>query len=636
MEDKSHSDLAEYGSYEKLEEDFVKDVLALLDVTKSEIADRNAKIDQLDSVIFGESLSSYLKIPIGHDKTKINWLRRAVEIHTEQFMGNGFQVISTYDSKDITSATDRDDKTRIKVENRKAKEYAEQRRNTIDQVIEDNGGAALFKDLAQNSSAIGDSVVKTYYDEQNKRFVISPVESIENFYAIWSNDNFREADAYAYVYQISLQQAARLYGCGDDTPTSPLGQPLKFSWSTATTSVSDQKMVTVIEITGYVPEWKAEKGRLTEVALGKETELNALIVGNKVKRLITDEKKLPRYYILPNKRQRRRPWGVSDISEAAIDINLTYIETLSDWRTVANKVNFPKFKALGFGKNVQMPKPKPRTVELIPLSDGQDIQLIAQGDSNQFDFKAQLDELEKEFVRETGISRVLFSDPTITLNSNQALMTSMKPTTDIAQAKKTLWKPILTQMFTDALETIAAYDDTVKELVTADDGWTLKVVYPDYIAKYDPSAFAMLLNRFNAGLISSQGFMEALGETKEEVDRISDEMDEATSAAIIGKQLPMLAQHAVQMEIQKEQMELQAEQQKQQASIVNETGVDASGKPISPPAGAGGAGSVGNSAQISTAANNTPGSGIMSQAGSGATSASASGAVAQTAQNNGA
>jgi hypothetical protein len=355
-------------------------------------------------------------------------------------------------------------------------------------------------------------------------------------------------------------------------------------------------MVTVIEITGFVPEWKAENGKLSEVELGYETELNALIVGNKVKRLITEPKKLPRYYILPNKRQRRRPWGVSDISEAAIDINLTYIETLSDWRTVANKVNFPKFKALGFGKNVQMPKPKPRTVELIPLSDGQDIQLIQQGDSNQFDFKAQLDELEKEFVRETGISRVLFSDPTITLNSNQALMTSMKPTTDIAQAKKTLWKPILTQMFVEALETLAEFDKDVAELVKADDGWTLKVVYPDYIAKYDPSAFAMLLNRFNAGLISSQGFMEALGETKEEVDRISDEMDEATSAAIIGKQLPMLAQHAVQMEIQKEQLELQAEQQKQQANIVNETGVAPGGKPINPPSGPGGAGSVGNSA----------------------------------------
>ena len=212
MEDKPHSDLAEYGSYEKLEEDFIKDVLGLLDVTKSEIAERNAKIDQLDSVIFGTALTNYLKIPFGHDKTKINWLRRAVEIHTEQFMGNGFQVISTYDSKDLTTAPDKQEKDRIKVENKKAKEYAEQRRNVVDQIIEDNGGQALFKDLAKNASAIGDSVVKIYYDENEKKVVISPVETIENFYAVWSNDNFREVDAYAYVYQISLQQAAKLYG----------------------------------------------------------------------------------------------------------------------------------------------------------------------------------------------------------------------------------------------------------------------------------------------------------------------------------------------------------------------------------------------------------------------------------------
>ena len=631
-----HSDLAEYGSYDKLQEDFAKDVLVALDQTKSEVAERNASIDKLDSVIFGTQLASYLKIPIGHDKTSVNWLRRAVEIHTDQFMGNGFQVISTYDSKDITTATDDSEKQRLKVENKKAKEYAEQRRNICEQIIEDNGGYSLFKDLAQNAGAIGNSVLKTYYDEKEKKFVISPVESVENFYAIWSDNNFREADAYAYVYQISKQQAAKLYGCGDDTPTSPLGQPLNFSYSTSTTTISDQKMVTVIELTGFVDEWAAENGKLKEVMLGEETEMNVLIVGNKVKRLITDKKKLPHYYVLPNKRQRRRPWGVSDISDAAIDINLTYIETLSDWRTVASKVNFPKFKGLGFGKNVNLPKPKPRTVEIIPLSDGQDIQLIQQGDSNQFDFKAQMDELEKEFVRETGLSRVLFSDPTITLNSNQALMTSMKPTTDIAQAKKSLWKPILTEMFTDALETIAAYDKDIEELTTADDGWILRVVYPDYIAKYDPSAFAMLLNRFNAGLISAQSFMEQLGETKEEMDRISDEMDESVSAAILGKQLPMIAQNTVQKEIQKEQLEMQAAQQQQQASIVNQTGVDASGKPLAPPTGASGAGSVGNSAQISTAANNTPGSGIMSQAGSGATTASPAGAVAQTAQNGGA
>jgi hypothetical protein len=595
---------AEPQSYEKTQEDFVKDILSLINETSSETAERNEKIQTLDSVIYGAGLKQRLKLPAGHDLTEVNWLRRAVEVHTDQFMGNGFQIVSTYNSKD-QNVTTPEDKERIRVENKVAKEYADQRRSVVQSIIDDNGGVVLFKELASNASAVGDSVIKSYYDEDEKRWMLSQVESVENFYAIWSSNDFRKTDAVAYVYQISQATAARMYDCDGDTPTSPLGQPLKFTWSTPTTSISDQKMVTVIEVTGIVRGWAAENGKLKKVEYGKETELNALTVGNMVKRFIGELKKLPRYYILPNKRYRRRPWGVSDITDAAIDINLTYIETLSDWRTVASKVNFPKFKVMGVGADVQIPKPKSRTIEMIPLSEGQDIAIIDQGDANQIDFKAQLEELKEQFVRETAISRVLFSDPTITLNSNQALMTSMKPTTDVAVAKKALWAPILTQIFTDALETLAEYDDTIKELVKADDDWYLKVVWPDYSAKYDPSASSMLINRFNAGLISIQSYMEQMGESKEEMDRIEDELTSPASAAIIGKQLPLLAQGVIQQP-----------------------------QPSAAPAGPGG--TPGNSAQISTPANNTPGSGIMSQPGSGATSTSPTGAVAQAAQVGGA
>ena len=606
MENKKHSDLKEYGSYDKVQEDFVKDVLALISETNSEVAERNANIETLDSVVYGKGLKTRLRLPVGHDLTEVNWLRRAVEIHTDQFMGNGFQIVSSYNSKDSSTLPD-NDKSRVKVENKTAKEYADQRRSLIQNIIDDNGGVVFFKELASNASAVGTSVVKSYYDTDAKKWVLSQVESVENFYAIWSNNDFRQVDLVAYVYQISQAQAARLYGCNESTPTSPLGQPLKYSWSTTSTTTSDQKMVTVIEVTGHVNEWAVVKDKLSEVGLGEETELNALIVGNSVKRLIGESKKLPRYYILPNKRYRKRPWGVSDITEAAIDINLTYIETLSDWRTVASKVNFPKFKVMGMSPEIQIPKPKSRTIEMIPLSEGQDIALIDQGDANQVDFKSQLEELKEQFVREAGISRVLFSDPTITLNSNQALMTSMKPTTDIAVAKKALWAPILTQLFTDALETLAEYDNDVKELVSADDDWYLKVVWPDYSAKYDPSASSMLINRFNAGLLSVQSYMEQMGESKEEVDRIEDELGSPATAAIIGKQLPMLVQ-----------------------------GVLAPQPQGSAPTPGGPGGTTGNSAQISTPANNTPGSGIMSQPGSGATSTSPTGAVAQSAQAGGA
>lgn len=609
VENKPHSDLKEYGSYDKLEKDFVQDVLNLLGETKSEIAERNSKINDLDDVIYGNGLRTRLSIPVGHDITKVNWLKRTVAIHTDQFMGNGFQMVSSYDSKDQNVASE-EDKKRIQTENKVAKEYADQRRNLIQNMIDDNGGIVLFKELAENASAVGFSVVKSYYDSTAKKWVFNQIEAVENFYAIWSSNDFRKADALAYVDQLSLTNAIREYGIPSTTPTSPFGQPMKFDYNTTTTTVSDQKMVTRIEITGFIPEWSIKDGKLVEVEEGMETEINAVIIGDSVDRLIGDPKKLPRYYILPNKRYRKRPWGVADISDEAVDINLTYIETLSDWRTVGSKVNFPKFKAIGMDPSSQIPKPKPRTIEILPLSEGQDIELINQGDANQVDFSAQIDELEKQFVKETGLSRVLFNDPTITLNSNQALMTSMKPTTDIAVAKKALWSPILTEMFTDAIETLAKYDKDVAKLVKADDGWFLKVIWPDYTAKYDPSASSMLINRLNAGTISVQSYLEQMGESKEELDRIEDEMANPVSAAILGKQLPMLAESVVRP-------------------------MPAAQTPGAPTANGPG-GTPGNSAQISTPANNTPGSGIMSQPGSGATSTSPTGAVAQANQQAGA
>lgn len=590
-------------SYDETQKLFIKDVLANLSQTQSEVSARNQDIEELDSVVYGEGLRQRIRIPVGHDLTEVNWLRRTVDIHTDQFMGNGFQMVSSYNSKDANVQND-NDKTRIKTENKVAKEYADQRRNVIGNIIKDNGGIVFFKELAANASAVGTSVIKSYYDEDEKRWVLSQVESVENFYVIWGTDDFRQVDAVAYVSQVSTTTAISKYKCDEKTPTSPLGQPLQYAWASVgpVNYTSGQKMVTTIEYTGVVPGWSAENGLLKKVEFGEEKEINTLIVGDKVKRLVSDSNKLPRYYILPNKRYRRRPWGVSDISDAAIEINITYIETLSDWRTVASKVNFPKFKAVGMSPEVQIPKPKSRTIEIIPLSEGQDIQFIDQGDANQIDFKAQLEELKEQYVRETGLSKVLFSDPTITLNSNQALMTSMKPTTDIAMAKKELWAPILTQMFTDILNTLAYYDDSVKELVEADDDWYLKVVWPDYSAKYDPAASSMLINRFNAGLLSVQSYMEQMGESKEELDRIEDELSSPATAAIIGKQLPLLAQ-----------------------SVIGQPGA---------PAGPGG--TAGNSAMISTPANNTEGSGIMSQPGSGATTASPEGAVAQTNQNLGA
>jgi hypothetical protein len=639
------------NSYDKLQKDFVAAARAALSEVKTEVTERNQNIQTRDGYIYGDLLEANLDIPIGHDHTPVNWLRRTVEIHKIQFMGRPFQIVSTYDTKDTSNIDDPEEKQRIDLENKKKKLYAEMRKNTIDDIIRDNGGHALFMDGAESASAIGDWVVKAWYDEDNKEYVLSPIEAVENCYVIWSKDDFREFEAFGYAYQISKQKAMEDYGCPADTPTSPLGAPLDYMGeNSAATNFSSQPMVTVLEITGKVPGYASEKGRLKKVAEGNETELNALIIGNYVKRIIDEDKKLPRHYIFPNKKQRRRAWGASDVSDAAININATYVETLSDWRTVASKVNFPKFRGFNFGPDVVMPKFEPRKMQVIPLGEGQDIQLLPTGDANVQDFNAQMSELKEQFVRETGISRVLFDDPSITLNSNQALLTSMKPTSDIAESKKQLWGPILIQMFADAIAVIGQYDDTVKELADTEDTWNLKLQWPSVMQKEDPVYQQMLLNRKNSGTISLQSYLEAQGETSEELDRIREEMTDPVTAAIHGNQLPLLAQQMIappqppaperprtSVNISSKDMDrtqvamLAAEattstnddavnQQKAQSADASQGGQPVPSQPPAP---------------VATPANNQEGQGAVSQPGSGATSTSPQGALDQSNQQQG-
>lgn len=594
------------SNYDNLQAEFVQTLLGELDSVKTEIEERNENIKERDDYIYGDRIEKSLDTPIGHDKTPINWLKRAIEIHRDQFMGRGFQVISTYNVKEVPDNASPEEASAIEIENSRNKAYAEQRKNLIDGIIEDNGGHQLFKELAESAGAIGDAVVKAYYDEDEKKYVLSPIEAVENFYAIWSSDNFREASFYAFINQESKMDVLEDYpNLPQDIPTAPLGSPLKYATEGPSNYTSSQPMVTIIEGTGKVPGFKSEKGRLSKCKIGEETVLNVKIVADKIVRLIDDEKKIPNYYILPNKRQRRRPWGDSDVSDAAININLTYVETLSDWRTLASKVNFPKIKAFNFPNAAEIPKPKPRTVEILPLGEGQDLQLLNLGDANQFDFKAQLDELKEQFVRETAISRVFFDDPSVTLNSNQALMTSIKPTTDVAEAKKALWQPILTQIFKDAIATLALVDSSVKQI--ADGDWTLRIMYPSVLQKEDPVYQQMLLNRFNANTISLQSYLEAQGESKEEVDRIKDELKDRTTSAILGKQVGAM----VQMELQQEMVAAQ-----QQAAQAAPAGQD-------------------QRPQIATQAENQPGTGVVSQPGSGqATPVSADGAVGMNQQQN--
>lgn len=620
-------------------EQFVNAVRKKFQELETEIADRNEKITERDDYIYSDKLNKSLDIPVGHDFTPVNWLRRTVEIHKNMFMGRGFKVISTNDVNDLDSAADDEDKKRLEIENQREQAYAEARMNTIKAIMEDNGGDAFWSTLAENASAVGDAAIKMYYDEDEKKIELCQIESVENLYALWSKDDFRDVDAYAYVYQVSKQEAIGEYGADEDVQTSPLGSPLEvLSAVGVSNQFSGQPMVSILEVTGKIEGWKAENGKVKPCAIGEETELNALIVGQKLVRLITDKKKLPKYYLLPNKRQRRRPWGVSDISDAAININLTYIETLSDWRTASSKVNFNKYKAFGFGPDQQLPKPEPRSIEYLPLSEGQDIVELGQSQSNSIDWGRQLDECKEQFVRETGISRVLFDDPSVTLNSNQALLTSMKPTSDIAEAKKQLWAPVITQLFSDALEMLATvHPETYKDVADTESNWTLKVMWPSVMQKEDPVYQSMILNRFNAGLMSIQSYMEAQGEDKEEIDRIRREMTDPLTSAVLGKQIPLVAQtiiNAATAEIQawyqmmQPQTQIaaqQAETQQQAQAMQGMQGMEG----VNP--------NGGGAAQVSPDNQATGGVGMqpVSQPGTGATAASAGGALAQANQNAG-
>jgi hypothetical protein len=433
-------------------------------------------------------------------------------------------------------------------------------------------------------------------------------------------------------------------------------------------------MVTILEVTGVIEGWCSKKGVITACEVGKETPMNVKIIGDTVTKVIDDEKKLPKYYILPNKRQRKRPWGMSDISDAAININLTYIETLSDWRTVSAKVNFPKYRAYGFGLDTHLPKPEPRKIQAIPLSEGQDLLPLDQGNPDKMDFRAQMEELKEQFVRETGVSRVLFDDPSVTLNSNQALITSMKPTSDIAEAKKQLWGPVIEQMFTDALETIAQFNNDLKDITTGD--FELKVMWPSVMQKEDPVFQQMLLNRFNSNTISLQSFLEQQGETKEEVDRIRDELEDPVTASILGKMLGALAQQKIAPPDQAPQPQVKVNLRgdltpQQEANLATQQGFNEGPFPPSmgPQGGQGliaqeNADNVGflngdpfqggtpitrgpdgkpvgmqqqdQRPQQATPAQNQEGQGVASQPGSGATPVSAEGAIAQDNQQAGA
>lgn len=546
---KSSSESGNETPYAMLCKEFVAEARTQLASLNGEIALRNKVIQQNDAYVYGNLLRNSLHVTPGHDFTPVNWLRRVAEIHRTQTMGDGFTIQSSYHGIDIDS--DAEDKKRLALTNSKKKTYAQARNKLFDAILRDNGGEALFSRMVENASVVGDSVLKAWYDEDKGKYCLDMVEAVEHFYAVWNEDNYRDFDFTGYVYQISKLQAVEQFNVPEDVATSPLGMPLAvLSSANITQYISTQPMVTVMEVNGRIKGWRSKNGVLERCEVGQETELNAVIVGDVVRKVIDEKKYLPKYYIFPNKLIRRRPWGLPDITESAIYINQTYIETLSDWRTVASKVNFPKYKAFGFGMDTPLPKPKARTVEMIGLGEGQDIRPIesaASQSNSELDFMRQLGELKEAFVRETGISAQLFDLPDApAINSGQMAMMAMKSISDQVEARRQLWAPIIVKVFNDALDCMAMWDDGIKEVVEGDDDWYTRVSWPPAMRKDDPAFVTMVLNQSISGFQSIQTMLERLGfNAKEEIDRINDEMANPVTAAMHGKMLGVLAEQQV-------------------------------------------------------------------------------------------
>lgn len=535
------------NSYDQTLSEFVGETRSQLATLTGEIALRNNVIQTNDAYVYGDLLQRSLKVAVGHDFTPVNWLRRVAEIHRTQTMGDGFTVSSSYHGVDVDSQDDPQAKQQLELVNTKKKTYAESRNKLFQAILRDNGGEAIWARMVENASVIGDSVLKAWYDEDKGKYCLDMIEAVEHFYVVWNQNNFREWDFVSYVYQISKQQAVDQFNVPPDVATSPLGQPLAVLSSANTVEyISTQPMVTIMECTGRIQGWKSSNGVISRCNVGDETEINVVIVGDRVYRVIDDPKYIPKHYIFPNKLMRRRPWGLPDITSSAININQTYIETLSDWRTVASKVNFPKYKAFGFGLDTQLPKPKARTTELIPLGEGQDIQPIQNPNSSagsEIDFARQIGELKEAFVRETGISQQLFDLPDSTPNSRQSGMVAMQSISDQVEARRQLWTPIIGKLFEDALMVLSLWDKDVSEITKGDDDWYIRVEWPPSLRKDDPSFITMMLNQFTMGAMSVQTMFEKLGyNAKEEIDRINDEMNSPITAAMHGKLLGLMAE----------------------------------------------------------------------------------------------
>jgi hypothetical protein len=534
---------------------------------RTDIAERNTYIDTRDRYLYGDGLWEELNIPDGFDQTFYNYLRRITEIHANELMGEPFGIYSWFGTDNLSAMPgqkpdpQKDQMTQIENQLRETK--ARGRKDAIEGIIRDNGGYRLFNDGAQVGSDYGSTLYQMWFDKEEGRIRLELIESIQNWFPVWADNSFRTRIGDAYISQIAVETANTKYGKYLPTdqagfPTSYAGDPLinlQGSSSTmtnqqgqTTSSASTRRpMVTVYNYTGILPNVAYDKqGNFIEVAPGKEQKLSFKVVGNVVVEKITKEDYMPSFYYIPNRPVPRRPYGESDVPQAALEINATILQLKSDQHTLANKELFPMLKGHNY-ENASLPKRKQREAGFIPMAADQDVSVLAMPTNNLSEYARIIQDRMHDLLAITAVPATLFYDPETNHPSSTALMTSMRPMLSVVQRKQKVWEPILRQMFEDALKLAAKFDKSVKELVTDDEDWYLYVRWPSALRKEDPAHQAMLINDLRAGVKSVQTYMEERGyiNPDQEIYRIGQDLKDKVRAGILGGKLGELAQFAI-------------------------------------------------------------------------------------------
>lgn len=552
-------------SKEELYQELYHDIIQVLQGLEYDVAARNAYMNKRYRAIYQDGIYQDIDIPAGEWFAEYNLIARVVDIMTTQLFGRGFNMVSTYSKEDVSVYQDGDpNKEAMKLKNKKLKADADLRMRVGRAIIKDNGGMAKFEDGGRVGSAMGMTAFKMYPDPKTKKIVISLLEKPQNLRLGWKGDNFREWDFAAYVYQISVDSANREYGHllnpGETFQQSKLGLPLQNIDLIDTTTVygqvaqgqpvqTDRAMVTVVDFTGNLKGWAPDGKSVKEVGVGEEKPFSVLCVGGRVGDIVTDEKKLPKYYKIDNRWVPGQSFGDSDVSESLIDINKEIVRLMRDMGVWADKNLWKIILAKGFmPEQLSTLKGKKRTTKILTASTEQDLSEVGTSPQPLTEFAKLVDQKLDLFVRIAGVGRVLFDDPTVNANSNQALMTTLKGVVDIVESKQKRWNPELINMFTDALYMAADFVPGLKEALDDDPDWEFLVEWPSILRREDPAYQTMWLNFMNRGVVSAETFMQKalpVYDTEEELDRIRDEMEDPVMAALMGNQLGEVAHQTI-------------------------------------------------------------------------------------------